>query len=68
MLYTGCLEKKSCFPRIFKTLRPPLRQQWAAIGCTKNGQPIGVTVHSDLSYFSTCRGSVAVNWEKPNFS
>ena len=24
------------------------RQNWVAIGCTKNGQPIRVTVHSDL--------------------
>ena len=36
------------FPRIFNILRPRLRQHWAAIGCTVNGQPIRVTVHSDL--------------------
>jgi len=36
------------FPRIFNILRPCLRQHWAAIGCAVNGQPIIVTVHSDL--------------------
>ena len=38
--------KNVIFPRIFSILRPLLRQHWAAIGCTKNGPPIGVTVHS----------------------
>ena len=36
------------FRRIFIIWRPFLRQHWAAIGCTKNYQPIRVTVHSDL--------------------
>ena len=36
------------FPRIFIIWRPLLRQHWAAIGCTKNDQPVRVTVHSDL--------------------
>ena len=36
------------FPIIFNILRPlPLKHR-AAIGCTKNSQPIRVTVHSDL--------------------
>ena len=39
----------------------------AAIGCTQNGQPTGVTLHSDLSNFPTCRWCVAVNWEKTQF-
>ena len=34
---------------MFNILRPLSRQHWAAIGCTVNGQPIRVTVHSDLS-------------------
>ena len=40
----GCSEELCFFPRMFNILR--LRQHWAVIGCTKNGQPIGVTVHS----------------------
>ena len=36
------------FPRIFNILRPRLRPHLATIGCTVNGQPIRVTVHSDL--------------------
>ena len=45
-----CMYKYVCksFQRIFNIWRPLLRQPWAAIGCTKNGQPIRVTVHSDL--------------------
>ena len=40
------------FTRIFNILRPLPRQHCAAIGCTKNSQPIIVTVNSDelLSY------------------
>ena len=34
------------FARILENLPPLPRQQSAAIGCTKNYQPIGVTVHS----------------------
>ena len=35
-------------------LRPLLRQHWAAIGCTKNSQPVGVTVHSHyFDYFES---------------
>ena len=34
------------FPRIFESLPPLPRQYSAAIGCTKNYQPIGGTVHS----------------------
>ena len=37
------------FPRIFKTLQPPPRQYLAVIGRSENGQPIGVTVHSNES-------------------
>ena len=36
----------------------------AAIGCTENYQPIGVTVHS---YCDVGEGGVAVNCEKPKF-
>ena len=36
------------FPRNFNILRPLLRKDRAAIGCTENGQPIRVSVHSDL--------------------
>ena len=34
------------FPRILESLPPLPRQHSAVIGCTKNYQPIGVTVHS----------------------
>ena len=34
------------FPRILEKLPSLPREQSAAIGCTKNFQPIGVTVHS----------------------
>ena len=36
------------FPRIFNILRPLPCKDRAAIGCTENGQPIRVTVNSDL--------------------
>ena len=36
------------FPRIFNVIRPLPRKNRAAIVCTENGQPIRVTVHSDL--------------------
>ena len=44
----------------------------ASLGCywlyTKCGQPIGVTLHLDLSYFPTSRGCVALNLKKnPQF-
>ena len=41
-----CSEKIVYFPSIFSILRHLIRQHWAAIGCTKTGQPIGVTVNS----------------------
>ena len=44
---TGCSLNIVFFsPRIFKTLQPLPRQYWAAIGCSENGQPIGMTVNS----------------------
>ena len=36
------------FPRILESLQHLPRQHSAAIGCTKNYQPIGVTVHYAL--------------------
>ena len=62
------------FPRILESLPPLPRQHSAAIGCTKNYQPIGVTVHSHCvesfeGLLQRCRrGRVAVNCEKHNFS
>ena len=44
-LYTGCSLNIVFFPRILESLPPRPRQHLAAIGCTKNYQPIGVTVH-----------------------
>ena len=43
---TGCSLNIVIFPWILEILPPLPRQHWAAIGCTKNHQPIGVTVHS----------------------
>ena len=34
------------FPRILESVPPLPRQHSAVIGCTKNDQPIGETVHS----------------------
>ena len=46
-LYTGCSLNIVFFPRIFESLPPLPRQHHSAvIGCTKNYQPIGVTIHS----------------------
>ena len=60
------------FPRILESLPPLPRQHSAdAIGCTKNYQPIGMTVHlhsveSFEGLLQRCRreGVVAVNCEK----
>ena len=43
---TGCSLNILFFQRIFESLPPLPPQHSAATGCTKNGQPIGVTVHS----------------------
>ena len=62
------------FPRILESLPPLLRQHSAAIGCTKNYQPIGMTVHSHSvesfeGLLQRCRreGGVAVNCGKTQF-
>ena len=41
---TGCLLNMCVF--FLESSQPVPREHWAAIGCTKNYQPIGVTVHS----------------------
>ena len=43
---TGCSLNIVFFPRILESLPHLPRQHSAANGCTKNCQPIGVTVHS----------------------
>ena len=62
------------FTRILESLPPLPRQHSAAIGCTKNFQPIGVTVHSHcvesfegLLQRYVDEGGVAVNCEKTQF-
>ena len=55
------------FPRIIESLLPLPRQHSAAIGCTKNHQPIGVTVHLPCFESDVGEGGVAVNWEKTQF-
>ena len=58
------------FPRILEKLPPLPRQHSAAIACTKNYRPIGVTVHShcvesfEKTYSDVGEGGVAVNCEK----
>ena len=71
---TGCSLNIVFFPRILESLPPLPRLNSAAIGCTKNYQPIGVTVLSHcvetvkVSYSDIGEGGVAVNGEKYNFS
>ena len=62
--------KYCVFARIPKSL-PTLRRHYsAAIGCTKNNEPIGVTVHSHciesfkVPYNDVGEGGVAVNCKK----
>ena len=67
---------KYCFFRgILESLPPLPRQHLASIGCTKNYQPIGVTVYTRIalsalkvSYSDVGEGWVTVNSEKHNFS
>ena len=42
--------------RTLKIWRPLPHRPWTAIGCTENGQPIGVRVHSDLLQGMGCSG------------
>ena len=58
------------FPKNLDSLLPLPRQHSNAIGCTKNYQSIGVTVHSHyvkslkVSYSDVDEGGVAVDCEK----
>ena len=63
------VQKFSFIYKICFSILPPLpRQHWAAYGCTVNGQPIRVTVHTQIAYQMSCspacRGWVAVNIRK----
>ena len=61
--HTGCSLKIVFFPRILEF--PPLpRQHSAAIGCTKNYLPKGVTVHSHC--IESFEGEIAMNCGKKN--
>ena len=59
--------KKLCFFPIIFSILSLLPPRWAVIGCTKYGQPIGVTVHShnfgSLLQRYVDEGWVAVDWE-----
>ena len=63
-----CSEKNCVFFPIIFSILSLLPPRWAVIGCTKYGQPIGVTEHSH--YFESLlqryvnEGWVAVDWEK----
>ena len=55
------------FPRVLESLPPLPRQHSAAIGCTKNCQPIGVTVHSHCvesfkGLLQRCRRGRGLQW------
>ena len=67
LFYTGCSLNIVFFSkRILESLLPLPRQHSAAIGCTKNYQPIDETVHWHCveSYSDVGEGGVAVNCEK----
>ena len=58
---------RECAPT--NILQPLPSKDRAAIGCTEHGQPIRMTVHSDLRSdelisYMICRGWIAVNLEK----
>ena len=67
------LIKYCVFLSILESLSPLPRQHSAAIGCTKNYQPIGVTVHShcvesiENLLQDVGEGGVAVNCKKTQF-
>ena len=70
---TGCSLNSVLFPRILESLPPLPRQPSPAIGCTKNHQPIGVTVHSRWELWRSLTAMFArlgLQWivEKRNFS
>ena len=57
----------NCVPRILESLPPLPRQHSAAIGCTKNDQPIGVAVHTlialrTLNLSGTACTHVYIRW------
>ena len=63
------------FSRILESLPTLPRQHSTSIGCKKNYQPIGLTVHShcvqsfeNLLQRYVGEGGIAVNCEKHNFS
>ena len=65
---TGCSLNIVFFPRILKSLPPLPRQHSAAISCTKNYQPIGVTEHSHwVKSFEAMEGLQRI-MKKHNFS
>ena len=65
--YTGSSLNIVFFPRLLERLPPLPRQHSAAIGCTKNYQPIGVTVHLRAFNSDVGEGGAAVNCEKTQF-
>ena len=70
----GCSLNIVFFPRILESLPLLPRQHMVAIGCTKNYQPIGVTVHSHcvesfegLLHSDVDKGGVVENCAKTQF-
>ena len=75
MIYRVFIKYRVLFPRILESLPPLPRQHSAAIGCAKNYQPIGVTVHSHCvesfeGLLQRCRrGRCCIElWKKHNFT
>ena len=68
---TGCPLKIVFFPRVLESLQPLFRQHSAAIGCTKNYQPIRATVNIRIAlrvtYSDVGEGGVEVHFEKTQF-
>ena len=65
MIYRVFIKYRVLFPRILESLPPLPRQHSAAIGCSKNYQPIGVTVRAlKVTYSDVSEGGAAVNCEK----
>ena len=74
LAYTGCSLNIVFFQRILESLPPLPRQHSAAIGCTNNYQPIGVTVHSHFvesfeGFLQRCRRGRGCNelWKNTIF-
>ena len=67
-IHTGCSLNIVFFPRILESLPPLPRQLSAALGCTKNYQPIGVSFKGLLQQCRRGRGYSELWKKNHNFS